>query len=74
MPKQLTFDGVKGYASRQFAQARGQKLEKDFASVEFRWVIITLPSGRYAPMIILNDSIPGGPGMFLGQTNVCMAN
>jgi hypothetical protein len=36
--------------------------------------VIKLENGRYAPMIILNNSVPGGPGMFLGERNVCLAN
>ncbi len=68
------FDQVKGYATYANAQKRGEELEKQIQDVEYRWVVIALPSGRFAPCVILNQSVPGGPGMFLGEINVCVIN
>lgn len=71
------FEGVKGYASYERAKLRGEVLEAQFkgtAEFEYRWVVIALPSGRFTPCVILNNSIPGGPGMFLGENNVCVIN
>jgi hypothetical protein len=70
----VQFENVKGYATYAAAQKRGQEVEAARKDVEYRWVVIALPSGRFAPLVILNNSIPGGPGMFLGERNVCMAN
>lgn len=71
---QAKFDRVKGYATYAAAQKRGEEVEAARKDVDYRWVVISLPSGRFAPMVIINNSIPGGPGMFLGERNVCMAN
>jgi hypothetical protein len=72
----LNFPGVNGYASIENAERRGMEIERKYSgpNVQFRWVVIALENGRFAPMIILNNSVPGGPGMFLGERNVCLAN
>jgi hypothetical protein len=72
----LSFPGVKGYATAANAEKRGREIEQKYSApdVNFRWVVIVLKNGRFAPMIILNNSVPGGPGMFLGELNVCLAN
>lgn len=71
---QLKFENVKGYATYAAAQKRGEEVEAARKDINFRWVIIALPSGRFAPMVVLNNSVPGGPGMFLGERNLCLAN
>jgi hypothetical protein len=70
----LNFPGVNGYATIDRATKRGHEIEAKYAGVNFRWVVIALENGRYAPMVILNNSVPGGPGMFLGERNLCLAN
>jgi hypothetical protein len=70
----LNFKGVEGYASAERAAKRGAEIEAKYSGVEFRWSVIVLENGRFAPMILLNNNIPGGPGMFLGERNVCLAN
>ena len=72
--QQLTFSGVKGYATYENAVKRGEQIAAARADVHYRWVVIALPNGRFTPMAILNNSVPGGPGMFLGENNFCMAN
>lgn len=73
MAHHLKFENVKGYATYAAAQKRGEEVAKK-RNVDYRWVVIALPSGRFTPMAIINNSIPGGPGMFLGERNFCMAN
>jgi hypothetical protein len=70
----LTFENVKGYATYDAARKRGEEVAAKRGDVEARWVIIALPNGRCTPMVVLNNSVPGGPGMFLGERNLCMAN
>ena len=72
--KHLTFEGVKGYATYEGARKRGQEVADARADISYRWVVIALPSGRFAPMAILGDHVPGGPGMFIGERNFCIAN
>jgi hypothetical protein len=71
---QAKFENVEGYKTYANAQARGEELAKKCNGVEYRWVVIALPNGRFAPCVILNNNVPGGPGMFLGERNVCMVN
>ena len=76
----LGFEGIKGYATVASATKRGEEVfeaRKPIMEREgwsYRWVVIVLENGRFAPMVILNNSIPTGPGMFLGERNLCMAN
>lgn len=72
--KHLQFENVKGYATYANAMKRGQEIADARKDVDYRWVVIALPNGRFTPMVLLNNSIPGGPGMFLNEVNVCMAN
>ena len=74
MAKHLSFKDVKGYATYENAVKRGQEIADARSDVEYRWVVIALPNGRFTPMAIINNSVPGGPGMFLGERNFCMAN
>jgi hypothetical protein len=74
MAKQLTFSEVQGYATYQNAVKRGTAIAAARADVDYRWVVIALPNGRFTPMAILNNQVPGGPGLFLGERNFCMAN
>lgn len=74
MSKHLTFENVKGYATYEAARKRGEEVAAARSTTEYRWVVIALPSGRFAPMVIINNSVPSGPGMFLGERNLCMAN
>lgn len=71
---QVTFKDVKGYATYAAAQKRGQEVEDARKGIEYRWAVIALPSGRFAPMVVVNNSVPTGPGMFLGERNVCITN
>ncbi len=65
----------KGYATFAAAQKRGEEVAARVGTAaNYRWVVIALPDGRFAPMAIINNSVPGGPGMFLGERNFCMAN
>lgn len=74
MPKHLQFETIHGYKTYEAAAKRGQEIADRCNGVEYRWVVIALPNGRFAPMAIINNSVPGGPGMFLGERNFCMAN
>lgn len=71
---QVKFEKVKGYATYAAAQKRGEEVEAARPDANYRWAVIALPSGRFAPMAIVNNSIPTGPGMFLGERNLCMTN
>jgi hypothetical protein len=68
------FEKVKGYATYEAAAKRGFEVASKRTDLTYRWVVIALPSGRFAPLVILNNNIPGGPGNFIGERNVCMAN
>lgn len=72
--KQCKFENVKGYATYANAQKRGEQIAAARSDIDYRWVVIALPSGRFTPMVILNNNVPGGPGMFLGEVNVCLTN
>lgn len=74
LAKHLTFKDVKGYATYAAAQKRGEEVAMAHSGTEYRWVVIALPSGRYTPMVIINNNVQGGPGEFLGERNLCMAN
>lgn len=69
---QLKFEAVKGYATYANAQKRGEEIEAKNPDLQYRWVVIALPSGRFTPMVIGNDKT--GPQFFLGEVNVCIAN
>lgn len=76
---QIKFDQVKGYATYANAVKRGEEVAKMVQPSMrernvIRWVVIALPSGRFVPSFIINNNVPGGPGMFLGLTNVCCMN
>jgi hypothetical protein len=73
-PHFLNFDGVNGYATYEAAFKRGSEVASKRVDVDYRWVVIALPSGRFTPMAIINQSVPGGPGMFIGERNFCCAN
>lgn len=74
----LKFENVKGYKTYEAAQKRGEEVAAARAAMDprahYRWVVIALPSGRFTPMAIINNTVPGGPGAFLGERNFCMAN
>lgn len=80
MQHQITFDGVKGYATYKAAHTRGE-LVADNAKVyageklahTVRWLVIAKADGRFVPAFNVNN-FPGGPGFFLGLTNVCCFN
>jgi len=72
-PKQLAFE-VAGYATYAAAERRGLEVAAARPDLDYRWVVIALPSGRFTPLVIINHNLPGGPGMFLGERNLCMAN
>lgn len=76
--KHLTFENVKGYATYENARKRGEQVAAARSAMDprayYHWVVIALPTGRFAPMVIVNNTVPGGPGAFLGEPNLCMAN
>lgn len=74
MAQHLTFERVRGYSTYERARRRGEEVAAARPDVDYRWVVIALPNGRFTPMAIISDSVPGGPGMFLGENNFCMAN
>lgn len=74
MPRQATFEGVEGYKTYASAVKRGEEIAAARSRIDYRWVVVALPSGRYAPLAIINDRVPGGPGPFLGERNLCMCN
>lgn len=71
---QVAFHEVKGYKSYETAQKRGEEIARNRSDVSYRWCVIALPNGRFAPLVIVNDKVPGGPGLFLGERNVCITN
>jgi len=73
-PHFLNFAGVTGYKTYEAAFRRGSEVASKRMQVDYRWVVIALPSGRFTPMALLNSTIPGGPGMFIGERNFCVAN
>jgi hypothetical protein len=70
----LPFKDVKGYATYAAAKKRGDEIEAKNSDLDYRWVVIALPDGRFTPMVICNNNVPGGPGNFVGERNVCVAN
>lgn len=70
----VKFERVHGYKTYEMAMRRGQKIEADRPDLDYRWVVIALPSGRFTPMVVVNNNIPGGPGSFLSEVNVCTIN
>jgi len=74
MNHQVKFEQVRGYATYAKAQARGEEIAARRPDIAYRWVVIALPTGRFAPMVIVNTGIHGGPGPFLGELNCCLAN
>lgn len=83
MSKQLTFEGVKGYATYANAEKRGKeiadKLDAFIAPVQvngkfyYTWMVVAMPTGRFLPVFACNN-IPGGPGPLIGEINVGMIN
>ncbi len=73
MNKHLKFENVKGYATYANAQKKGEEIAAELSWISYRWVVIALPNGRFAPMAIINNNVPGGPGPFL-HYNICTAN
>lgn len=71
---QVVFEEVKGYATYDAARKRGEEIARNRCDVSYRWCVIALESGRFAPMVIVNERVPGGPGMFMGERNVCITN
>ena len=77
---QITFDGVKGYATYANAEKRGKEvaeLAKNWAGPTHehtvKWLVVAKADGRFVPAFNVNN-FPGGPGVFLGLTNVCVFN
>lgn len=77
---EITFENVKGYATRANAKKRGDEVA---AMIQphvlkggmLRYVLLQNEvTGRWVPAFIVNGNVPGGPGMFIGLTNVCVFN
>lgn len=73
-PHHVKFENVKGYATYATAQKRGEAIASKRSDVSYRWLVIALPNGRFAPCVVINNTVPGGPGLFLGERNVCITN
>lgn len=80
MNKQITFEGVKGYATYANAAKRGEEVAADLnAAIAnerkafFNWMVVAMPTGRFLPVFAVNN-LPGGPGMLLGSVNVGIIN
>jgi len=71
---QVAFHAVKGYKTYARAQQRGEEVARNRCDISYRWAVIALPNGRFAPLVIVNDNVPGGPGLFLGERNICITN
>lgn len=70
----VKFENVKGYATYANAQKRGEEIAAKNSDLSYRWLVIALPNGRFTPCIVLNNNIPGGPGNFVHEVNVCVVN
>lgn len=70
-PRQAEYKGYKTYKT---AWLRGVEIATARPGLDYRWVVVALPNGRYAPLVVINDKVPGGPGPFLGELNVCLVN
>jgi hypothetical protein len=66
------FNDTEGYKTYANAQKRGEEIAAKWKGEEFRWVVIALPNGRFAPCIVYNGNLPIGP--LLGLRNVCHVN
>lgn len=77
---QAKFENVKGYATYARAAKRGEEVAAKIGSDPsdprdaYRWVVVSLPGGRFAPCAIVNANLAGGPGRFIGFANVCVVN
>jgi len=74
LPHHIQFENVKGYKTYAAAQKRGEEIAEARRDVSYRWVVVALPSGRFAPLVVINNNVPTGPGLFLGERNVCTIN
>jgi hypothetical protein len=72
--KHVKFENVRGYATYENAAKRGQAIADARPDLDYRWVVIALPNGRFTPMVVCNNNVPGGPGNFIGEVNVCIIN
>lgn len=77
---QIKFDAVPGYATYGFAKRRGEQVAINAASYAgpklghtVRWLVMAREDGRFVVAFNVNN-FPGGPGFFLGLTNVCVFN
>jgi hypothetical protein len=80
MLSHVTFPNVKGYATYAAAVKRGEEVQAarqammDREGWSYRWIVLALESGRFVPCVIINNTVPTGPGMFLDERNICMTN
>lgn len=78
--KHAQFEEVRGYATYANAQKRGEEVAARLTTygantpMVCRWVVVALPTGRFAPCFIVNNTVPGGPGFFIGERNVLVIN
>lgn len=80
MNKQITFEGVKGYATYANAAKRGEEIATslitaiaDSPKSYFTWFVVAMPTGRFLPVFACNN-LPGGPGMLIGENNIGLIN
>ena len=71
--KHLTFPGVEGYKTAANAAKRGNEIAAKYDDLDFRWVVITLANGRFAPMMIANSRTLD-IGILVHEKNLCLAN
>lgn len=71
-PHHASFDGVRGYATYERARKRGEEIAARVSDWNYRWVVIALPNGRFAPCVIYNEGLD--IGAFIGISNVCSVN
>jgi hypothetical protein len=68
----VAFDGVKGYKTYENAVKRGQEISSKYGDVGYRWVVISLPNGRFTPCVIANERTQ--PCWFASEKNICIVN
>lgn len=75
----IDYPNVKGYATYERAKKRGEEvaaqIEAAFPNVRnvVSWMVVPGMPGRWVPAFNITN-VPGGPGMFIGMTNVCTFN
>ena len=75
----IEFPKVKGYATYERAKKRGEEVAAKLDAAlpnnkgHIGWMVVPGMPGRWVPAFNCTN-IPGGPGMLLGEINVCTFN